>query len=168
MEYSHYLSQSVIDSGVAVLSSQVGSHTNLMTVSFYAETSHIPLLVRVSVAENSYTHELISKSQQFGISVLIQKQIKFALYCGTHSGKSVNKVKQTHCSIWKSKTGIILLKNALASSACQVIDALDIDRHTIFIGEIKESYRQSKYSSFRPLLVSDLIKYLDHSKGKPE
>lgn len=156
-----YLQRAVIDNGVALVSSAADGWRNVMTVSFFAESSHLPVLVRVAIAPACLTHELIARSGWLGLSVLSQGQEELALHCGSQSGRERDKFEQLHFAYQTSVHGVPLLPNCLTTSECRVIERVELPDHTLFVGEVVTSFRQSRRSYREALLVSDLVNYLN-------
>ncbi len=127
-----------------------------MTASFFAESSHVPLLVRVAVSPSTLTHEWIRESRAFGISVLARGQEEIAWFCGAHSGRGIAKLERLGLRWRMDPHGIVLVPNAFSTSACRVVEEVELTDHTLFVGEIVASFRQSMQSSRAPLLVSEL------------
>jgi len=95
-----------------------------------------PLMVAVSVNKKSLTHEYITDSKVFTISVLAESTpMSFIGRFGFRTGRDINKFKQA-----KYKTGQtgppIILDNTVSFIEAKVLDAIDVETHTLFIGEI--------------------------------
>ena len=158
---SPYLRHAVIDNGVALVTSAANGRHNVMTASFFAESSHIPVLVRVAIAPSCPTHDLIVKAGWFGLSLLSKGQEELALVCGSISGREVSKLQHQGLQYHLGDHGIPLLPDCLTTSECRVIEETALGDHTLFTGEIITSLRQSKISYRETLLISDLVDYLD-------
>ena len=131
-----------------------------MTVSFFAESSHVPALLRVAIAPDSLTHDYIGETGWFGLSVLTAGQEDWALRCGTASGRETDKFEM----LGLRRSGahdVPLLPDCLTTSLCRVTETIPLADHTLFVGEIVDSYRQSRLAYGRPLLVTELRTYLD-------
>ncbi len=155
-----YLTNALIDNGVALVTSALGERRNVMTATFFAESAHIPPLLRIAVTRTCLTHELIVASGWFGLSMLASGQAQLALRCGTLSGRETAKFEQLGLSYELSADGVLLLPGCLTTSACRVAETLALGDYTLFAGEIIESYRQSTNAFRDTLLISDLVDYL--------
>jgi len=154
---SPYLTGAILDNGVALVTSAHRHRANVMTVSFFAESSHLPVLVRVAISPSCLTHQLVSDSGWFGLSVLGRGQESLALFCGMRSGREESKFEAAGLRIQSSPEGVPLLPDCLTTSACRVVERVELADHTLFVGEITTSFRQLRYSCREGLLVSDLI-----------
>jgi len=129
---------------------------NVMTASFFAESSHVPVLVRVAIAPTTLTHEFISGSRFFGLSLLADNQGELALACGTISGRDGSKFDRLELRHRLSPNGIPLLPGCLTTSECRVVEQHVLADHTLFVGKILLSFRQTALGLRQPLLVSHL------------
>jgi flavin reductase (DIM6/NTAB) family NADH-FMN oxidoreductase RutF len=158
--FGRYLDQALVDNAVALVTSAHGGRRNVMTVTFFAESSHVPPLARIAVAPGCLTHELIRSSGWFGLSVLARGQEELALRAGSMTGWDGAKFERLHLAHRESEDGVPLLPDCLTTSACRVVETVELGDHTLFVGEIVESYRQSAHSYRDALLISDLVDYL--------
>lgn len=95
-----------------------------------------PPRVAVSISKNNLTHEYISKSGVFSVSVLdVSTPMGFIGLFGFKSGRDVDKLSQTKYE--KGLTGCpCVIDNALSMIEAKVISQLDAGSHTIFVGEV--------------------------------
>ncbi len=162
---SPYLTRTVVDGGVGLVTSAARGRLNVMTASFFAESSHLPVLVRVAIAPGSLTHELVSESGWFGLSVLCQGQEGLALACGSVSGREIRKLEHLSIRYRLSPNGVPLVRNALTTSECRVVASVPLHDHNLFVGEVVTSFTQTRRSFRDPLLVSELRAYLGASEA---
>jgi len=95
-----------------------------------------PLLVAVSLNKQSLTHEYITESRVFTVSVLTESTpMTFIGRFGFKSGRDIDKFEQV-----KYKTGQtgapIVLDNAASFLEAELIESIDVETHTLFIGKI--------------------------------
>ena len=157
---SPYLHSAILDNAVALVTSAHDGQCNVMTVTFFAESSHLPALVRVSIAPTTWTYELIKASGRFGINILARFQAELALACGTASGRGESRFARHSIPYQLGAHGVPLLRHCLTSSECIVRESVELPGHTLFVGEIVSSFRQPSLAHHKALLVSDLIDYL--------
>lgn len=125
-----------ISYGMYIISSYKGDKSNAQIANtVFQITSEIPT-VAVSINKTNLTHEYISQSGIFAVSVLREETpLSFIGNFGFTSGKDIDKFKNI-----KSKKGVsgadIVLDNAIAFIEAQVIDSIDVSTHTVFIGKI--------------------------------
>ncbi|MGH7627921.1 MAG: flavin reductase family protein [Gemmatimonadales bacterium] len=155
----------MVDGGVGLVTSAARGHLNVMTVTFFAESSHVPVLVRVAIAPRSLTHELVSESGWFGLSVLGHGQEELALGCGSVSGREIPKLARLSIRYRLSPNGVPLVRDALTTSECRVLASVPLHDHKLFVGEVVTSFTQTRRSFRDPLLVSELRAYLGTSEA---
>lgn len=144
----------------AFLTVKSGTSVNTMTIGwgsigFIWGKPCFTAMVRYS----RYTYELIEKAADFTISIPLHGQMKAALsYCGTKSGKDVDKIKECNLSLNESKMVLspaidgcnIYLECKIVYKQPMVEDALDEDVkkksyphgdfHEMYFGEIVRAY----------------------------
>ncbi len=100
-------------------------------------TSHAPLMMAISVAPARFTHGLISGSGEFVLAWPGEDLAEATLYCGTHSGRDVDKFRQTGLTPLPAKyVRAPLVKECVANLECRLAGKLESGDHTIFVGEI--------------------------------
>ena len=88
----------VLYHGPTVLVSSVNletQDTNILPVSWVTPVTNDPPYVAISLAQASYTYELVKKTGEFVINIPTFKIIKKIIYCGRYSGKKLNKFAKT-------------------------------------------------------------------------
>ena len=157
-DYAGYVLKKMASGGV-FLTSQYEQTLDTMTIGwggicYYWKEPVFEAPVRYS----RYSHDIIDKSGVFTISVPMEgddvsKQIA---YCGTHSGRNVNKFAE--CGITAEKASIVnvpIIKECSLHFECEVIFKHDInkenlapdvdekwypDYHTVYFGKIVACY----------------------------
>jgi len=121
-----------------VTSGQDGKFNGQIANSLFQVTSNPPT-VAVSINKENYTHELITASRKFVVSVLSQDTpMTFIGLFGFKSGRSVDKLKDI-----KTKTGVtgipIVLDNVLSFIEAEVENEMSCGTHTIFFAKAVEA-----------------------------
>lgn len=95
-----------------------------------------PPTIAVAINRSNLTHDFISKSKVFTVSVLSQDTpLNFIGNFGFKSGRDVDKFKDINYKLGETKVPIVL-DNTLAHLEAKVINHVDVGTHTIFVGEI--------------------------------
>lgn len=90
--------------------------------------------VAVSMNHENFTHECMQKTKKFAISILGEDADNNTIaFLGFQSGQDRDKF--THIETFK-KDGLSIIKNSVGFLICEVVDQLDTETHTIFIGKI--------------------------------
>ena len=65
-----------------------------------------------------------------------------AFYCGTHSGRDVDKIAETALALAEAReVSVPLLADAVANFECRITDRLKTGDHTIFVGQVVAAHR---------------------------
>ena len=121
--------------GLYIVTSLDGDRLNWQIVNTVIQVTSDPARVAVIVNKQNLTHEFISKSGLFGVSVLDESApMTFLGTFGFRSGRDVDKLSQVQFKI--GGTGCpLVLEHALSVLEAKVIDQIDLGSHTIFIGD---------------------------------
>lgn len=95
-----------------------------------------PPQIAIGINKSNYTHELISKSGKFGVSILNQQGHDYARRFGYSSGRDGDKFAGLD-NVHRGELGILLLDDCLATMEAEVVGTLDAGTHTLFLGEVK-------------------------------
>ncbi|KPJ49086.1 High molecular weight rubredoxin [candidate division TA06 bacterium DG_26] len=122
--------------GLYVVCSRSGEKLNGQIANTVFQVTAEPPRVAVSISKNNLTHEYISNSGVFSVSVLdVSTPMEFIGLFGFKSGRDVDKLSQTKYE--KGLTGCpCVMDNALSMIEAKVIGQLDAGSHTIFMGEV--------------------------------
>jgi len=67
--------------------------------------------------------------------------VEKAHFCGTHSGKTVDKIDKTKLTLIPSKRiNVPFIKECYAHLECKLVENITIGDHTFFIGEVVAVY----------------------------
>lgn len=94
-------------------------------------------LIAVAVMKNNYTNELLKKNDSFALSIL-GKEVNPNIIktFGLNSMRDINKFEKVETS---KEEGIDIIKEALGYMICDIIDSIDNETHTLFIGRLVEA-----------------------------
>lgn len=93
----------------------------------------------VCINKNNLTNEYIKKSKIFTISVLSKETpMKFIGLFGFNSGRKVNKFKDIEYKIGTTGAPIVL-ENCLSYFECKVVNSIETETHTLFIGKVMDA-----------------------------
>ncbi|MCD6465216.1 flavin reductase family protein [Candidatus Bathyarchaeota archaeon] len=110
---------------------------NIITLAWLMPVSINPPLVAVSIAPRRYSHKLIEESGEFVINVPTMELVEETLYCGSVSGRRVDKFKETGLTpIPAKKVKAPAIKECIAHLECVVRQKVPAGDHTLFIGEV--------------------------------
>ncbi len=70
--------------------------SNIITLAWTMPTSITPPMVAISIAPKRYSHELIQATGEFVVNVPTMKILKETLFCGSRSGRKVEKFREAN------------------------------------------------------------------------
>ncbi|AFV12036.1 FMN reductase-like protein [Thermacetogenium phaeum DSM 12270] len=122
---------------VALIGAKDGDRHNITTVAWICQESGDPPQVMVSIAPQRFIHDMIVRSREFMVTVMGEGDEEAALFCGTKSGRDVDKVKELGLPTEPAEViGVPRIKGALANLECRLVDSLVSGDHTIFVGKV--------------------------------
>ena len=94
-------------------------------------------LVTVAVMKKNHTNTLLKQNNKFAISVLGKEvDANIIKTFGFKSMRDINKFESVETN---EIEGVKVIKNSLGYMVCEIIDSIDNDTHTLFIGKIIEA-----------------------------
>jgi flavin reductase (DIM6/NTAB) family NADH-FMN oxidoreductase RutF/rubredoxin len=97
-----------------------------------------PKTVAVCINKQNFTFDLIEQSRIFAISALSKSTpLRFIGGFGFRSGRDTDKFEGVNFKIGRTGTRVVL-DNAVAYLEAEVIDEIEVNTHTLFIGKVVE------------------------------
>ncbi|UCF00129.1 MAG: flavin reductase [Planctomycetota bacterium] len=143
--------------GMCVVSSKKKDSINGCIVNTVFQIVPEPPMVAASINRNCLTHDYITESKVFAVSVLSQQApMSFIRRFGFRSGGDFDKFRKVNYKL--GQTGApILLDNTVAFLEAQVTESVDVVTHTLFIANIvacqmlNESAEPMTYAYYRDI-----------------
>ncbi|HSB06743.1 MAG TPA: flavin reductase family protein [Thermodesulfobacteriota bacterium] len=125
--------------GLYIVTSRNADRLNGQIVNTVIQVTSEPPRVAVIINRNNLTHEYVSQSRLFGVSVLEEAApLTFFGPFGFRSGRDYDKLSKTQFK--EGTTGCPLITQyALSILECRVIEQIDLGTHTVFIGDVLSS-----------------------------
>jgi ferric-chelate reductase [NAD(P)H] len=125
--------------GLYIVTSKDGDRLNGQIVNTVIQVTSDPPRVAVIINKKNLTHDYISKSKVFGVSVLDElTPMKFLGPFGFRSGRDMNKFEEV--KFLEGITGCPLVTDyAISILEAEVFDQIDLGSHTIFVGNAVNS-----------------------------
>lgn len=157
----------LINSGQVVLvSCGYEKKKNIITLAWDMPVSHKPPLCVVSISTNHFSSELIKKSGEFVINVPSLQLLDKVVYCGSHSGRDVDKFKEVQLSAVKAnklKTAP-LISECIGHLECILKEEKETGDHILFIGEVIFASAEEKF--FSEFWDVNKVKLIYHLGGR--
>ena len=125
-----------ISYGLYIVCSIQGDKLNGQIVNTVMQVASEPPAIAVSINKRNLTHEFITRSKVFSASILCQDTpMTFIGRFGFRSGRDLDKLAVVDY-ITGSTLAPIVTENAVACLEARVIHEVDVNTHTLFIGEL--------------------------------
>ncbi len=121
-------------SGVTIVTASYGGEKHGMTVSSFTSISLDPPLIIISLQAVSRTHELVSKSQTFGVTILAADQKELSERFAGRAEESGDRLDGLETETFI--TGAPFIKGGLAYLDCRVTQNIQSGMNTIFVAEV--------------------------------
>jgi len=134
--FNHKEAFFAISYGLYIISSvKNGKYNGQVANSLFQVTSE-PATIAISINRQNLTHEYISVSKVFSISVLSEAEPMTLIgQFGFRCGRDINKFEGIRYKIGETNTPLIL-DYTVASFEAKVTNAIECGTHTIFVGDV--------------------------------
>ena len=128
--------------GLYIVTSRDGERMNGQIATAAMQVTAVPPKIVVCLSKETLTHEFVVQSGKFGITVLDQEITMQEIGpWGFRSGRDIDKFRNVRYKIG-AETGVpLVLDRALSVLEAKVIQSLDVDTHTLFVGEVEGAER---------------------------
>ena len=135
-------SHRIINAGsVILLTASTSYSTTITTVAWNMPVSNSPKLIAVSLEVSRFSLEIIEESLSFCINLPESSLLEQTLFCGTHSGRDVDKFRETGLTPVKcSQISTCYIDECIAHIECSVRNIHNSGDHKIVVGEVAASY----------------------------
>jgi len=110
---------------------------NIITLAWVGTVCSNPPMISISIRPSRYSHEIISGSKEFVINIPNEEMIGACDFCGTNSGRNIDKFKEL--GLTKEKGFIVsspIIKECPINIECRVKEIIHLGTHDMFIGEV--------------------------------
>jgi len=122
---------------VIIVTARDGGKDNAMSLTWHSPASFSPELYTIFLSKRRRTYEMIRESGVFAVNFLTEDMAREAIYCGTKTGRSVDKFKELGMEKEEcERINCCRLRKAAAYLECKVVDELPAGDHVIVVGEI--------------------------------
>lgn len=114
---------------------------NIIAVSFCMPVSKVPPMVVCAIGHAAYSCGLIEQTKEFVINIPPQNLNRQIYYCGFHSGKQVNKFRESGLTPQSARSvKVPIIAECVAHMECRVENMTDTGDKRLFIGTVLEAY----------------------------
>ncbi|MFX0064001.1 MAG: flavin reductase family protein [Candidatus Hermodarchaeota archaeon] len=120
---------------------------NILTVAAVSFFSFNPPMVMIGIVPTRYSFEIIKETNNFSINIPTAELIEEVKFCGSKSGREVNKFDATGLTPKKAKKiSSYLIDECPVNLECKVIHTIDLKgTHVWFVGEVVTAYKREDY-----------------------
>jgi flavin reductase (DIM6/NTAB) family NADH-FMN oxidoreductase RutF len=112
-------------------------HPNVITIAWTGTICSKPAMCYISVRPQRFSHHLIKETGDFVINLCDDSMLRIVDWCGTHSGRKVDKFKEMHLTALQAEmVKAPLVKEALVNIECKVKEIKTLGSHDMFISEV--------------------------------
>jgi ferric-chelate reductase [NAD(P)H] len=125
--------------GLYIVTSRDDDRLNGQIINTAIQVTSDPVRVAVIINKKNLTHELITNSRIFTVSVLEESTpLTFIGPFGFKSGRDIDKFAKVKYKIGTTGAPLVI-EHALSVLEAKVIDQIDLGSHTLFVGEVVSS-----------------------------
>ncbi|TES91800.1 MAG: flavin reductase family protein [Candidatus Cloacimonadota bacterium] len=145
---------------VTLVTSHSGEGDNIITLSWVGTVCSVPPVVGIGIRKSRFSYSHIEKSGEFVVNIPGADLIREADFCGTRSGRDIDKFKKTGLTKEHAKlVNAPLIKECPINIECKLIKTVIFGSHTLFLGEVVGTHidekilREGKFDDekFQPL-----------------
>ena len=147
------MSKVILSSGIvtfpmpaAVISVGIGDKANLITLAYVGRVCSVPPVIAISIQPRRHSYKLIEEHGEFVLNYPTINQLREMDYCGTRSGRDVNKWEEL--KLTKEKGSIVqvpLIKEFPWNMECKVIKRTELGTHVCYFGEVVATHSDSQF-----------------------
>ena len=114
-----------------------GQRDDIITIAWTGVINSEPPLVYISVRPTRYSYDILRQSKEFVINLPSEDLVWQTDFCGTKSGREVNKFQEAHLTKEASKVvKAPSIQECPVNIECRVKEIKELGSHHMFIGEI--------------------------------
>lgn len=126
---------------VVLVTSKHKQKENVLTVSWAGIASSNPEYITIAINPKRFSYLMILESEEFGINIPVAGNVEAIDFCGSHSGKNVDKFEI--CGFSKFYGHYIqapLIEECPVNFECKVYNHIDLGSHVLFVARIVNKY----------------------------
>jgi flavin reductase (DIM6/NTAB) family NADH-FMN oxidoreductase RutF len=111
--------------------------TNIITLAWHTPISRQPPLYGISVSPKRHSYGLIEQSKEFVVNFVPYSLVKAAQFCGTHSGRSTDKISKTNLTLQPSTMlSTPRITEAYGHLECNLAQNIALGDHQLLVGKV--------------------------------
>lgn len=122
--------------GVIVVTAQADGVDHAMTANSFTSVSLDPLLVLICVQHGTRFHQVITRTEQWGISVLAEDAAEQAKHFARRGRDLASEFAGV--AVRRSDSGVLLLTDSLMTMQCSTHQVIRAGDHDVVIGRVDD------------------------------
>lgn len=138
---------------VVMVSCGTMENANITTIAWTGVINSEPPIVYISIRKTRKSYEIIKNTKEFVLNIPDESLVWHVDFCGTKSGKNIDKFKEANLHKEKSKVlNVPIIKECPINIECKVTEIRHFNSHEMIIGEIVNIKAEEKYKSENNIL----------------
>lgn len=110
---------------------------NIITLAWVGTVCSDPPMVGISIRPSRYSHDLVRQYGEFAVNLPTTDLVQVTDYCGTVSGRKVDKFAETGLTPVPAKAiATAIIAECPVNIECKVTQMLSLGAHDLFLGEV--------------------------------
>lgn len=109
---------------------------NIITIAWISKVCREPPKIAIAIDQQRHSYDIVKKSKAFVVNIPSVDQVRNVDYCGTKSGRDVDKFKECKFTKINGELGIPMIKECPINVECKVTESMLLGSHEVFIGEV--------------------------------
>jgi flavin reductase (DIM6/NTAB) family NADH-FMN oxidoreductase RutF len=131
----------IYPSPALLIGANVENKPNFMTAAMGGIANSDPPMVSVSIRHNRHTLVGIRENMAFSVNIPSVDMVKETDYCGSVSGRKIDKVASCGFKVFYGKLASApLIEQCPINLECMVLHLLDLGSHVLVIGRVEETH----------------------------
>lgn len=131
---------------VVMVSCKEGERENITTVAWTGVINSEPPFVYISLRKSRLSYEIIQKTKEFVINIPNDKLVVETDYCGTKSGREVDKWQEMKLTKEKAqKVDVPMIAECPIQLECEVKEIKELGSHDMLIAEVVAVHAEEEY-----------------------
>lgn len=140
---------------------------NIITIGWCGVISTRPARVYISIRPERHSHDMIKESGEFVINLTPASLVEICDYCGTVTGRCVDKAKKTGLTLIPSESVTApTIADCPLALECKVHQVIESGSHNVFIADVERVSVESSLLDESGKLRLDLADLLVFSHGE--
>ena len=129
-----------------MVSCQLEDKPNIITLAWTGVVCSEPPMISISIRPSRYSFDIIKRTKEFVLNAVNESLIMQADFCGSNSGRNVDKFKRLNLTpLEADKVRVPLIGQSPINLECQVRNIIELGTHHLFIGEVVATHVDETY-----------------------